>query len=143
MLMDKELIFSEQQSITASAPSTNVVDLAQVAPTPGSSKHLELVCIVHTAVTGTIQFKLQDCATAGGTYADVAASATLSAPAAGTRWTVPVPFNTKRFIRVCYGGSPTAGKVTAYLTMGRQEWAAAAEAQSVADAKAQIAGIGS
>lgn len=134
MLVDKELLFADGQTLTAAAAGTNAVDLEQVAPTPGLNGKLYLAVVVQTAITGTLQVKLQDCATASGTYADCAAGATLTAPAAGTVIAVPVPVATKRYLKAYFGGSPTAGKVSAFLTWGKQAWVAAAEAASIKNA---------
>lgn len=137
MLIDYSLILAEGQKLTAAAAGANVVDLGQDSPTPGFSKKLELVCVVTADVTGTLQVKLQDSATKSGTYADVAASAVYSAPKAGTVITVPMPYSTKQFLKAYFGGSPTAGTVTAYLTEGRQMWDAAKQAESITKAPVQ------
>lgn len=133
MLIDKELLFADGQTISAAAAGATVVDLEQDAPADLSGK-LFLAVVVQTAVTGTLQAKLQDCATQNGTFADCAAGPVVSAPAAGTVLLVPVPVSTKRYIRAYFGGSPTAGKVSAFLTWGKQAWVAAKQAESITNA---------
>lgn len=55
-------------------------------------------------------------------------------PKAGTVIAVPVPYETKRYLKAYFGGSPTAGTVTAFLTEGRQAWKAAAQAEAIVKA---------
>lgn len=131
MLVDHSLILADNQTLSAAAAGSNVIDLEQDLPTPGFSKNLEVVCVVNAAVKGTLQLKLQDCDTASGTFADCAASAVVSAPAAGTIITIPMPYETKRYVKAYFGGAPTAGTVTAFLSMGRQAWKAAAQAETI------------
>ena len=134
MLVDHSLIFAESQKLTAAAAGSNVIDLGQDSPTPGFSKKLELTCVVGADVTGTLQVKLQESDSASGSFTDCAASAVVSAPKAGTVIAVPVPYETKRYLKAYFGGSPTAGTVTAFLTEGRQAWKAAAQAEAIAKA---------
>jgi len=113
------LVLADNQSLSKSAPSTNVVDLLQDKPTPGMSKLLYVGVIVNEAITGTLQPILEDSAD-NSTYATAAAGPTLTAPAAGTVLYIPVPFETRRYLRVNWGGAPTAGKVTALITWDTQ-----------------------
>ncbi len=133
MLIDHSLIFADTQALTAAAASKNVIDLEQDS-TAGFSKQLVFTAVVNADVTGKLQVKLQDCATASGTFADVAVAATLDSPKAGTIIQVPMPYATKRYLKAYFGGSPTGGKVSAFLTEGRQQWRAEAQAPSVASA---------
>lgn len=133
MLVDQELVFANGQTISAAAAGATVVDLEQDLPADLSGK-LYLAVVVQTAVTGTLQAKLQDCATQNGTFADCAAGPVVSAPAAGTVLMVPFPTATKRYVRAYFGGSPTAGKVSAFLTWGKQAWVAAEQAESITNA---------
>lgn len=133
MLMDHSLIFAENQALTAAAAGKNVVDLEQDS-TAGFSKQLVFTAVVQKDVTGKLQVKLQDCDTASGTFSDVAVAATLDSPKAGTVVQVPMPYATKRYLKAYFGGSPTAGTVAAFLTEGRQQWRAEAQAPTVASA---------
>ena len=53
MILDKELEFSAAQSVTATAASTNVIDLGS-ARDVGAGEVLELVVAAKTALTGTL-----------------------------------------------------------------------------------------
>ncbi len=119
MITDQLLVLADNQALTKSAPSTNVVDLLQDKPTPGMSKLLYLCVIVNEAVTGTLQPILEDSAD-NSTYTTAASGPLMNAPAAGTIVYIPVPFETKRYLRCNWGGAPTAGKVTAHFTWDLQ-----------------------
>ena len=125
MLVDQSLVLTENQKLTAAAAGQNVIDLEEETSTTGFSKVLE--------VSGTLQVKLQECATKSGTFTDVAAGAVLTAPKKGTVIQFPMPYHTKQFLRIYFGGSPTAGTVTAFLTEGRQQWRPAKQAPSLAE----------
>ena len=119
MITDQLLVLADNQSLSKSAPSTNVVDLLQDKPTPGMSKLLYVGVIVNETITGTLQPILEDSAD-NSTYATAAAGPILTAPAAGTVLYIPVPFETRRYLRVNWGGTPTAGKVTALIIWDTQ-----------------------
>ena len=131
MLVDNELIFSEAQSLSAKGAGENVIDLGQVSPTPGMSKLLSAVFTVDSAVTGTVQFKIQESDASGGTFADVVASEVFNAPGAGVMTQIPLPYKTKRYLRAYFDGTVSAGKVSAFLAWGRQEWEAAEESPNI------------
>lgn len=118
MIIDALLQFSDKQALTAKAASTNVIDLGQAKPTPGTSKVLDVVVVVNEAVTGALQPVIQHCDTSNGTFTTVAAAESVTAPAAGTKFVIKVPYATKRYLRVYYDGAPTAGKVSAVMTWG-------------------------
>ena len=119
MIVDHFLELSESQSLTASAASTNTVDFGQEAPTSGMAG-LDLVMVFTVAedVKGTVSFAIQhsDAETTG--FVAAVTSETLTAPAAGTRVVLKMPYNHKRYVRGFFGGSPTAGKVDAVITTG-------------------------
>lgn len=131
MLVDHSLEFSDKQALTAAAASTNVIDLEEALSTTGFSKVLEVTAVVASAVTGTLQVQLQDCDTKSGTYNTVAAGELLTKPGAGTVIQFAMPYKTRRYIRLYYGGAPTAGSVTGFLTIGRQQWRPAEQAASL------------
>lgn len=133
MLVDHNLIFAWNKAVSAAAASDKVVDLEQVFPSSGVSRLLSAAFAVAGDVKGTIQFKLQD-SDDGSTFADLAAGPTLTAPIAGTVYQMPVPYEHKRYLRAYFGGAPTGGTVTAFLTWGRQIYTPAAQAESVATA---------
>lgn len=131
MLVDNELIFSEAQSLSAKGAGENVIDLGQVSPTPGMSKLLSAVFTVDSAVTGTVQFKIQESDASGGTFADVIASEVFTAPGAGVMTQIPLPYKTKRYLRAYFDGTVSAGKVSAFLSWGRQAWEAPEESPNI------------
>lgn len=132
MITDQFLVLADNQSLTAAAASTNVVDLGQDKPTPGMSKLLYLCVIVNEAVKGTLQPTLEDSAD-NKTFTTAASGPLLTAPAAGTILYVPVPFETKRYLRANFGGAPTAGKVTAHFTWDLQRNSGFAQAPALDD----------
>lgn len=131
MLVDNELIFSEAQSLSAAGAGENVIDLGQVSPTPGMSKLLSAVFTVDSAVTGTVQFKIQESDEANANFADIVASEVFTAPEAGVMTQIPVPYKTKRYLRAYFAGTVSAGKVSAFLTWGRQAWEAPEESPNI------------
>ncbi len=133
MLVDQSLVLTENQKLTAAAAGQNVIDLEEETSTTGFSKVLEVSATIVADVAGTLQVKLQECATKNGTFTDVAAGAVLTAPKKGTVIQFPMPYHTKQFLRIYFGGSPTAGTVTAFLTEGRQQWRPAKQAPSLAE----------
>ncbi len=80
MITDQLLVLADNQALTKSAPSTNVVDLLQDKPTPGMSKLLYLCVIVNEAITGTLQPILEDSAD-NSTYTTAASGPLMTAPA--------------------------------------------------------------
>ena len=131
MIIDALLQFSDKQELSGEAESTNVVDLGQERPTPGMSKVLDVAVTVAEDVTGTLQVKLQHSDEEDGTYEDVASGALLTDPEAGTKINIKVPYVTKRYLRVYYGGAPTAGVVNAMLLWGVDESAPFPQAPSL------------
>lgn len=137
MIHDTQLLFSDAQALTATAVSTNVVDLG-IARDIGTGDPLYLVVILDVALTdagsdSTIAVTLQGGATAGATTASqvlftIPAVATagsifvsrlspagLSAARALTT-TNPLSY---RFIQLTYtvaNGNLTTGTVTAFVT---------------------------
>ena len=130
MLLDKELQFSDAQAITASAASTNYLDL-QLARNIGVGEELYLVFLVTVAFTdsdsdSTVTPVLQtddntsfSSATAVRTY-----DALPALTAVGTyRYYKLEPFTAEglyeRYLRTYYtvaGGNLTTGSISAFLT---------------------------
>ena len=136
MIHDHELIFAAAQS-AAAGDSTNKIDLGQAAPTPGMSKHLTVAVTVNDDLTGTLKVELKTSDEVSGTYATIAEGSFEEDAEAGAILQFPVPYRTKRFLKLTYSGA-TAGKVNAFLTMGRQQWEAAAQAETVTAANEDI-----
>ena len=132
MIVDNDLIFASNQKLTAAKESTNKIDFEQVSPTGGMSGFLSAYFHVTGDVTGTLQFKLQE-SDDGASFTDlVTIGAALSAPKAGAMVQVPFPF--ERYVRAYFGGSPTAGTVSAGLVWGRQLNTPAPQAASITSA---------
>nr|DAJ50165.1 MAG TPA: major capsid protein [Caudoviricetes sp.] len=134
MIVDNDLIFANNQTLTAAKESTNMIDFEQISPTGGMSGFLSVYFHVTSDVTGTLQFKLQE-SDDGASFTDlVTIGAELSAPKAGTMAQVPFPFEHKRYVRAYFGGAPTAGTVSAGLVWGRQLNTPAPQAASITSA---------
>lgn len=145
MLIDKENMFSDAQAITASAASTNYVDLG-VARNIGAGEPLKLVIVVTTAFTdavsdSTVTPSLQtDDNTGFSSAATVQTFATLAAlSAAGTRLVYNLdPYNDagnfERYLQMYYtvaNGNLTTGAISAFLAHDAQAWKAYASGYTV------------
>lgn len=123
MIMDSNAVFSDAQSFTSTAASTNVIDCQVADANLGSGTPIWLVCRVNTAFNGSgaITATLQTCATSGGTYLTVVSGRSLStadSTAGDDVLTIPLPPDHLRFLRVYYTvthNSAAAGAVDAYL----------------------------
>ena len=134
MIIDFLLEFTKAagQKLTAAADSEYRLDFAQKAPTTGRDHGRPVaVFTVKEAVAGTLTISLQDCDTEGGSYADCASSATLTAPAVGTQVVIPLPNRHKRFMKARFGGAPTSGVVHGFITSGDQDNVPFEQAQSI------------
>ena len=132
MIMDRQLLLSNAQAITATAVSTNTIDLA-TARDVGIGDNLELFIKVTTALAGgtSVQFAFITSANADLSSATVIVQ-TPAIPAAslvaGSEWLrIQVPALSQsaavqRYIGVSYTvvGTFTAGTVTAGLVLDRE-----------------------
>lgn len=118
------------QALTAAAASENTIDLCQVKPTPGMNRVLSVVFQVMEDIAGTVSFSIAHCDTAEGEFKEAVTSEALTAPEAGTQIALAVPEKTLQFIQAKFGGSPTGGKVRAFVSMSHDNWYAAKEAPS-------------
>ncbi|MDQ0628068.1 Bbp16 family capsid cement protein [Pantoea agglomerans] len=129
MILDKLLMFSEAQAVTASAASTDVIDLGPIDGTRrdiGVGYPLELFVNVNTtaaaagAATVNIQLQTSPDNSAWTTLASTSDLA-LSALTSGKRvWSQKVPQGVQRYLRVNYvvGTGPlTAGAFTAGINL--------------------------
>ncbi len=130
MITDQLLVLADNQSVSGATESENVVDLGQEKPTPGMSKLLYLCVIVNEDVGGTLQPVLEH-SDDNAAFTTAAAGVSMDAPTAGTIVYVPVPFQTKRYLRAKFDGSPSGGKVTAHLTWDLQRNYGFAQAPSL------------
>jgi len=133
MILDKNLLFATAQAITASAASTDVIDLGVLADV-GIGEELEVLALVTEAFTasgsGTLTVALQG-SVDNSTFTDMAVSraigkADLVAGAEAVRWKIPgvaAGQAMPRYLRMYYTvatGPMTAGKITAGIILDRQ-----------------------
>jgi hypothetical protein len=141
MIMDRTLLFSDGQALTATAASTNVVDLGATGTVYGASSPIvrdigpgnvvELHCGVtqsfNSLTSLTISVETDDnAAFSSATTVWTSPAYTLAQLATGAKQLLPtqIPVGTnERYMRLKYtvaGTAPTLGKVTAGVVAGRQ-----------------------
>lgn len=128
MIIDKFLQVSDDQAVTTTAASTDVIDFGQTNPNTGNNFPTYMVITVSEDVDAagdaTVNFQLQD-------SADNASFDTLEATSAigkaelvaGKQIVIPMPVEHRRYVRVNYvvGTGPlTAGKFSAQVVAGYQ-----------------------
>jgi hypothetical protein len=128
MLIDKALQVSNEQAVTSSAASTDVIDTGQTTPDLGVAD-LYLVITTDEAATAsgsaTVTFSLQDSAD-NSSFADVAVTAAIGKATlvAGYQHVIPLPTKLRRYLRAYYTvatGPLTAGKFSAQIVAGYQQ----------------------
>lgn len=130
MITDYENILSDDQAITATASSTNVIDLAGASVDPGIGARRLLRITVTEAFTNltNLAFALRTSNTLSGT---ALASATtvytitklLAALTLGAKIDIPLPPGLNRYIDLNYtvtGSAPDAGKIHACIVLDAQ-----------------------
>lgn len=127
MILDAHARFSNAQAITASAASTNLMDLNATERRPGTGKPIYFVVVCTVAMTdsgsdSTVTVTLQsDSTSAFGSAATVLTLPVFAATsAAGTRRVIQLPADTahEQYIRAYYtvaNGNLTTGSFTAFL----------------------------
>ena len=129
MFIDKTLQVSNEQAVTATAASTDVIDFGQANPDLGMTDLCSMVITVDesaaAAGAATVTFSVQDSAD-NATFADVAVTAAIgkASLAAGQQVVIPMPTKLRRYCRVYYtiGTGPlTAGKFSAQVVTGIQQ----------------------
>lgn len=122
MILDSRLEFSVAQALTATAVSTNVVDLSSDRNI-GPGRSMWVVVQVDEALDDaegneTYSVALQTSNTEGSGYADIATVSLPRGSAAGTRFVIGMPYANDRYLRLNYtlGGTTPAGTVSAWLT---------------------------
>lgn len=144
MIFDKTTLFSDAQAVTASAPSTNVIDLRPVDNVTGASAPLRrdigrgtpipLSVQVVEAFAGltslTVSVQTSDDAAFGSGVVTHASTTAIAVADLKAGWTstlhyVPPagPAGMKRYLRLNYavtGSNASAGRVTAGVTFGHQ-----------------------
>jgi len=130
MIIDKELLMSDKQIVTANTPSADVIDMSRGGDAEG--KPLEVVIQVNETVTAdgaaTVTFALEtDDNTEFSTPKTLWSSGALGKATLVNGYTVfsgKLPRGAERYVRVNYtvGTGPlTKGKFSAFLTNGVQK----------------------
>lgn len=129
MIIDKLLQVSNEQAVTATAASTDVIDFGQANPDVGMAECCKMVITTDESATAagaaTVTFAVQDSAD-NSTFADVSVTAAIGKATlvAGYQIVIPMPTKLRRYCRVNYtvGTGPlTAGKFSAQLVTGIQQ----------------------
>lgn len=133
MYMDRQNLFSSAQAITASAASTDIIDLGSSRDI-GAGDPLEIIVVVDTTFTAggaaTLDIALQTDTSSGFgsavTLASTGATALASLAAGASLARFKVPRGTLRYLRLYYTvatGPMTGGAITAGVSIGRQDTA--------------------
>jgi len=133
MIIDYNLQFSDAQSLTADAASTNVIDLGADRDI-GVGEELKIVVTNDVAMGGTsptmaVQVQTDD-NESFSSATTVLTSRTLSSSAAGDSLVIGLPDTNERYVRLYFdlgGTSPTA-TVSASIVKDAQAWSAHADA---------------
>ena len=123
MLLDKTLAFSEEQAITASAASTNIIDQKAAGDAYGALWVVAKVVDADFATLTSLTIGVQTDSASNFSNAETLASTGAIAAASLTKdeyiCCFRLPAGCKRYIRLYYtvgGSNATAGKVNAFLT---------------------------
>lgn len=128
MIIDKMLQVSNEQAVTATAASTDVIDFGQLNPDIGISDAYMVITVDEAATAAgaaTVTFAVQDSAD-NASFLDVAVTAAIGKAAlvAGYQIVIPMPTKLRRYSRVNYTvatGPLTAGKFSAQVVFGYQQ----------------------
>ena len=128
MITDTELVMSDAQAVTVTAPSTSYID-QKAAGDPG--KPCYLVIRVDTSFTatgsGTLTIDLETDDNTAFSSATILWSsgavgkASLVGSSVGYRKIIPIPIGAERYLRINYTvatGPMTAGNIDAFITKG-------------------------
>ena len=126
MIMDKLNMLSEEQAITVSGASENVIDLGEGGNDPGQGEAVFLNAVVNedfaAAGDATLTIALQDSAD-GASFDDVVVSGAIAKSQlteGSTALKVSLPVGIRRYIRCNYTvatGPFTAGKISTGLSL--------------------------
>lgn len=123
MFLDSQLQFSNAQALTATADSTNVVDLG-VDQDIGIGKAMAVVITVgvaadFTTTDETYQFQVETDDNAAMTSSTIIGDQTVAAAnlTVGDKVVIPIGFSNERYLQVVYtlGGTTPSVTVDAYL----------------------------
>jgi len=131
MILDKQNLFSDDQAVTVTADSTNVIDLGTAGL--GKGEPVRLIAQVTTTFTGGTSLKASlvtsDSSTFNGATTLVETAAIARATlVAGYEFGLGgfMPEEIKRYNKLVYTvvGTMTAGTITAGFLLDKQNWAA-------------------
>lgn len=120
-IFDAELMFSDNQAVTATASSETIIDCGQELLTTGLNGAMDLfVAVIPTTDftgTGTIQVSLQESDTKTGSYTSLVTLPATTATSFG-RSLIPMPLVHKQFLKLVYtvSGTVADGKISAGIT---------------------------
>lgn len=124
MLLDSQHVFSDGQAITATANSTNVVDLSAVSPGPGNSLRLKAHVTETFTLLTSLDFVLKTDVD-DGMATSLKTHQTINHTLASGKLAVgqvidlgEVPDGAQRYARMTYtvnGTNPGAGKLTVFV----------------------------
>lgn len=128
MFIDRNLQVSNEQAVTSSAASTDVIDFGQASPDAGIADLYAVITTDEAATasgSATVTFSVQDSAD-NSTFADVAVTAAIGKATlvAGFQHVIPLPTKLRRYCRLYYTvatGPLTAGKFSAQVVAGFQQ----------------------
>jgi hypothetical protein len=121
MILDADLVFSNKQAITATAESTNALDLGAAGDAIGQELTIHVVVDTAFATLTSLTVSLET-STDGSTWTTVLsgpAVARASLTKGANIFCVRVPQGLSRYVRMKYtvgGSNATAGKVTAFAS---------------------------
>lgn len=124
MILDKELIFSSSQAVTAAAASTDIIDQGSAANALGEELYLVITCNTAATAAGaaTVNFQLQtDDNSSFSSPAILLETGDVAKTALTANKVVfkgKLPVGAERYLRVYYNvltGPLTAGAFSAYL----------------------------
>lgn len=125
MILDAQNQFSDSQALTASAASTNIIDLG-ADRNIGIGEPMSVIVNVEVALDDTtgdetyaIAVQADDNSSFSSAIEVAAASVVTRGDAAGTQYVIPLPadYATEQYLRVYFtlGGTTPTGTVSAYL----------------------------
>lgn len=116
MIIDAQNLFSNAQTVSATAASTNVVDLGP-GKIGGSLVRLFVAGDTGSGA-GTVTVALQSCATAAGTYVTHFTSGAVAGTAMANGYqvlSIPLPADCEQYVKLAY---TVSGTFSAKLTAG-------------------------
>ena len=121
MIIDAMLLFSKDQAVTATAASTNALDLGQAGDAVGQELTIRAIVTQTFATLTSLTVKLQT-SSDNSNWSDVLLSPAIAAASlvkGAEIFCVRVPKGLKRYVRLNYtvtGSNATAGKIYAFMS---------------------------